>query len=140
MDRRARIEEAMGADAPPGRRPPATMALRGTTATGETVCAVATPLYLEFVELLVCRFRADEGVLAAHHDPLRHESEVEAAVIAALAPSDAIELEKAPLRVVIEELAHAVVADRRRGRDAPAALARFADLFGPDLEEDCPAA
>ena len=136
-DRRARIERAMGG-AELGRKPPATTALRGVAASGEMVCAVATPLYLDFVELLVCRYRPDVGVVAAHHDPLRHESDVESAVLSAL--SEAIELEKAPLRVVIEELAHAVVADRRGGRTAPAALARFADLFGPDLEEDCPAA
>jgi hypothetical protein len=135
-ERRARIERAMGAGL--GRRMPATSALRATTPSGDMVCAVATPLYLEFVELLVCRYRPDQGIVSAHHDPFRHESQVEAAVLTVV--PEPIVLERAPLRVVIEELAHAVVADRRDGRAAPPALARFADLFGPDLEEDCPAA
>jgi hypothetical protein len=136
--RRARIEQAMGAGL--GKRAPATTALRATTASGDVVCAVATPLYLEFVELLVCRYRPDHGVVSAHHDPFRHESQVEPAVLTVV--PEPIVLERAPLRVVIEELAHAVVADRRDGRAAPPELARFADLFGPDLdeEEDCPAA
>ena len=38
-----------------------------------------------------------------------------------------------PLPQVVEELAHAVVADRRAGRDAPPALMRYIDLFAPDL-------
>ena len=40
---------------------------------------------------------------------------------------------EAPLPQVVEELAHAVVADRRAGRAAPPALMRYIDLFAPDL-------
>jgi hypothetical protein len=39
----------------------------------------------------------------------------------------------APLPLIVEELAHAVVADRRAGRTAPPALLRYIDLFAPDL-------
>jgi hypothetical protein len=99
---------------------------------------VATPLYLDFVELLVCRYRPDRGVFTAHHEPFRHADQVAATVASALEQS--IDLEPASLRDVIEELAHAVVADRREGRVAPDALARFSHLFGPDLEEDRPSA
>jgi hypothetical protein len=38
-----------------------------------------------------------------------------------------------PLGHVIEGLAHAVVADRRQGRDAPEALTSYAHLFAPDV-------
>src|SRR5580693_1795840 len=57
--RRARIADAMGALSTGGR---AGRALRGKTATGDLVCAVATPLYLDFVELLVCRYDPESGV------------------------------------------------------------------------------
>ena len=40
---------------------------------------------------------------------------------------------EAPLPQVVEELAHAVVADRRAGRPPPPALERYIDLFVPDL-------
>ncbi|MCL2450149.1 MAG: hypothetical protein FWD17_14475 [Polyangiaceae bacterium] len=57
---------------------------------------------------------------------------------AAVVEVDGIAVEPTPLRVVIEELAHAILADRRDGRDAPAALASFAHLFAPDLRDELP--
>jgi hypothetical protein len=129
--RRTRIEAAMGAL---GHRAVPTQALRAVTPSGECVCAVSTPIYLDFVELLVCRYCPERGVSAAYHEPFRHASEVEGAVQRAIA--EPLVFERAPLGVVIEELAHAVVADRREGRQPPPALARFSHLFGPDLGRD----
>jgi hypothetical protein len=40
-------------------------------------------------------------------------------------------LEATPLKTVVDELAHAVLAHRRSGRELPEALRIFADLFGP---------
>jgi len=137
--RRARIENALGTSHTPDRGSRArSRALRGCTSSGDVVCAVTTPLYLDFVELLVCRYRPDRGVFSAHHEPFRHADQVASCVDSALEQS--ISLEPAPLRDVIEELAHAVVADRREGRVAPDTLTRFSHLFGPDLEEDRPSA
>jgi hypothetical protein len=142
--RRARISSAMGT-LPRGAR--GGRALRGRTASGDLVCAVATPLYLDFVELLVCRYDPERGVLSAHHEPFRNAAQVSSAVESSL--EEVIALAPAQLRDVIEELAHAVVADRREGKAPPEALARFSHLFGPDLgggrddedaEEDSPAA
>jgi hypothetical protein len=118
--------------------PAASGALRGRTASGDLVCAVATPLYLDFVELLVCRYDPDRGVFAAHHDPFRNAAQLTSSVASAL--EEAISLQPAALRDVIEELAHAVVADRRMGRSPPEALARFSHLFCPDLSDDVPSA
>jgi hypothetical protein len=133
--RRARIAYHMGAirsEASGGK------ALSGRTAKGDRVCAIATPLYLDFVEVLVCRYDPDGGVRSAHHEPFRHASQVASAVESAL--EETILLTPAPLRDVVDDLAHAVVADRREGRTPPEALARFSHLFNPTLEEDCPAA
>ncbi len=129
--RRGRIADAMGALSTDTR---AGEALRGTTAAGDRVCAVATPLYLDFVELLVCRYDPERGVLSAHHEPFRNAAQVSVTVASAL--EEAVVLSSAPLRDVVEELAHAVVADRREGRSPPEALARFSHLFGPDLEPE----
>jgi hypothetical protein len=46
---------------------------------------------------------------------------------------DGIWMVEAPLSDVVEELAHAIVADRRQGRAAPEILGAYAHLFVPDL-------
>jgi hypothetical protein len=48
---------------------------------------------------------------------------------------DGVTVEPTPLRVVVEELAHAILADRRNDRMTPAALTSFAHLFGPHLDD-----
>ena len=53
----------------------------------------------------------------------------------ALREVDGVPVEAAPLRIVVEELAHAILADKREQRTTPAALASFAHLFGPTLED-----
>ncbi len=143
--RRARMRRALmarGVDlAPPG---PA-RALHGVASSGEHVCVVLSPLYLDFVEVLVCRYHPDAGFVSARRDPVRHVMDVlgvktaseSSPALAAPSPGctvDGVLVTEVPLRLVVEELAHAVVADRRQGREAPAALSTYAHLFGPDLE------
>jgi hypothetical protein len=89
---------------------------------------IVSPLYLDFVELLLCRYHPDEGIREARHKWLAHQSE-----IAAASKDLGVTLEETPLPQVVEELAHAVVADRRAGRPPPPALERYIDLFVPDL-------
>ncbi len=102
-------------------------------AEGNRVCLIVSPLYLDFAELLFCRYDQDHGIHDARHDWLVHESDV-AACIRTLDSA----IVAAPLPQVVEELAHAVVADRRAGRSSPAALMRYIDLFVPDLAGERP--
>jgi hypothetical protein len=95
---------------------------------GERVCLIVSPLYLDFVELLLCRYDQDQGIREARHEWLVHQSEV-----ATCARALGVTMLDAPLPQVVEELAHAVVADRRAGRAAPEALMVYIDLFAPDL-------
>lgn len=95
---------------------------------GERVCLLVSPLYLDFVELLLCTYDQDYGIHEARHEWLVHRSEV-----AACAREIGVTMLEVPLPQVVEELAHAVVADRRAGREAKAELMRYIDLFGPDL-------
>jgi hypothetical protein len=95
---------------------------------GDRVCLIASPLYLDFVELLFCRYDQDTGIHDARHEWLVHKDQVEA-----FARDVGVRMVEAPLPHVVEELAHAVVADRRAGRAPPAALMRHIDLFAPDL-------
>jgi hypothetical protein len=94
----------------------------------DRVCLIVSPLYLDFVELLLCRYDQDQGIREARHEWLVHKDEV-----AACARELGVTMVDAPLPQVVEELAHAVVADRRAGRAAPDALMVYIDLFAPDL-------
>lgn len=98
------------------------------TKNGERICLVVSPLYLDFVEILFCRYDQDEGIREARHHWLAHKKDV-----AGYVSDVGTTMAEAPLPQVVEELAHAVVADRRAGRDAPAALQTYIDLFAPDL-------
>jgi hypothetical protein len=128
--RRVRIEAAIASDASPG--PPAiaeAYALRGVGADGTHACVVVAPLYLDFVQVLLCHYSPGKGFVAAKHQPLRHLGD-----LPPMEDVDGIAVEPTPLHVVIEELAHAILADRRECRESPAALASFAHLFAPDFE------
>jgi hypothetical protein len=91
-----------------------------------------SPLYLRFVRVLWCRYIPDEGFVWVRHDPILGEKD---------APSDGVIvdnviLEATPLNPVIEELAHAVLAQGRRGIEMPRSLQLFAHLFDAHVEED----
>jgi hypothetical protein len=123
-ERRARIVlNVVGA----ARRSTPPRALVGMRAE-DRVCLIITPLYLDFVEILFCRYDPDVGIREAWHKWLAHTSEVAACVAEA-----GVAMKEGPLPPVVEELAHAVVADRRSGRSAPPSLVRYIDLFAPDL-------
>jgi hypothetical protein len=132
--RRARIERTLSGsadeeDAPSSRE---TRALRGVAADGKHVAVILSPLYLDFVQVLVCRYTPHGGFSAVRHEPLRHLDDV---AFESTREIDGVAVEETPLRVVVEELAHAVLADRRARREAPPALTHFAHLFGPHLDD-----
>lgn len=131
--RRARIVDALAlAQTPPSTRTRAgARALRGVGVDGKLACVILSPLYLDFVELLACLYDVRQGISFAKHEPLCHRDQVPARATALLG---GIALSATPLPDVVEELAHAVVADKRGGRNAPAAVARFTHLFGPDID------
>ncbi len=125
-ERRARIVAAMSEGALEGAletmfRP----APRAFAGSGSLL--LVWPLYLDFVELLVCRYGAD-GISEARHEPLVHQRDVPDACARAGVGSEQADLEEA-----IEDLAHAVVADRRAGRAPHAAVVRFSRLFDAQL-------
>ncbi len=125
--RRARIAKNV-TGAPRRSTPPRALVGSGRDKGSSRVCIIISPLYLDFVEVLVCRYDQDRGIADARHEWLVHKSEVSAIVETLGVP-----MAEAPLPQVVEELAHAVVADRRAGRSSPPALLRYIDLFAPDL-------
>lgn len=116
----ARIRDAMG-DIPETHGDPT--ALAGVGADGVRVAVLVRPAYLDFVDLFACRYSVD-GIELAVREPLRRFD--------ALPDSwEGVALAPALLDDVIEDIAHAVLADRRRGRTPPESLVPFAPLFVP---------
>lgn len=125
--RRARMSKNL--DGAAKRSAPArALVAKAPNAPGDRFCLVVTPLYLAFVELLYCRYHQDEGVREARHKWLTHGSDV-----VLYERELGVRWKEVSLSQVVEELAHAVVADRRAGRPAMPALVRCMDLFAPDL-------
>jgi hypothetical protein len=124
--RRQRISEAMGPvdlEVTPrfGAR-----GLSGVSPDGTRVAVLITPLYLDFAQVVACGYRTHVGFTWVRHDPIVLFSSVPRS-------GDRVEgvmLETTPLKALIDDLALAVLAHRRGGRELPEALSMFADLFG----------
>jgi hypothetical protein len=130
--RRERIGLAMGAeswDAFVQGRP---RTLRGIAPDRTRVAVLVSPFYLRFVRILSCRYSPDEGFVWGRYEPIVADERAPqpGAVI------DGVTLEATPTKPVVEELAHAILAQRRRGQDLPSALYFFTDLFDADLDSD----
>jgi len=121
--RRARIASSCG-DA---RLRGESRAWCGTREDGVRVCVIVTELWLKFVETLRCGYTAN-GFVFAERDPLSSKDDVEHT------EHRGAELERADLALVVEELAHVVLAAKRSAREVPAAIGAFAHLFVPERE------
>ena len=134
--RRARITDAIGpADAAANPRG-AARALCGKARDGTRVAAIVLPLYLEFVQVLACGYSSGTGFAWVRHDPIVDQSR------APVGGSEigGVVLESTPLKPLVDDLALAVLAHKRSGRELPEALRVFADLFGPGGSEPPPPA
>lgn len=129
--RRQRIEVAIG-EGERASGPVGGFALRGIAAGGDRVVALVTPLYLRFVRVLWCRYLPEDGVAWARHDPIVRAEEAPGPGMVL----DGAQLEATPIKLVIEELCHAILAQRRKGAELPASLQLCADLFDAHLEGD----
>jgi hypothetical protein len=130
--RRERIEEAIGGDLETPGDLTGVRALHGIASDGARVVALVSPLYLSFVRVLFCRYVADEGFVWVRHDPILGATDApeDGAIV------DDVILEATPLNPVIEELAHAVLAQSRRGLELPRSLQLFANLFTASVEPE----
>lgn len=129
--RRERIEEQIATD--PHARPAGygdAQALCGVGPDGTHACVIVAALYLDFVQVIACRYTPSGGFVTVRHDPLRHLVDLQP-----VCEVEGVSVEPTPLHVVIEELAHAILADRRKQQVTPPALASFAHLFGPHLDD-----
>jgi hypothetical protein len=129
--RRSRIQAAVGESGIIARRPVG-RALRGVAANDDRIVAVVLPLYLDFVHVVACRIRPQDGFVWVRRDPIVHDRDAPRT----RSELEGIFLEQTPLKPVVEELAHAILAHRRSGRELPEALHVFVDLFQPGLDDE----
>jgi len=129
-ERRSRMEAALAFSDPGAFRGRPVRALSAIATSGARVVALVQPVYLRFVRVLWCRFLPDEGVFWARHDSLLSEADAPRCGTVV----DGLALETAPLPAVVEELAHAILAHRRRGAEHTASLREFTDLFDTEVE------
>ncbi len=133
LERRARMIDALSAD-DPWQAPRAVYAVCGSDREGARLVALVRNLYLDFVEVLLCRHARDRGFSWVRHDPFIHDRDAPHAGSVV----DGVALEPVPIKPAVEELAHAILAHRRTGEELPAALASFADVFdAPADSERC---
>ena len=109
-----------------------TVALRGFASDRSRVAVLVAPLYVDFVQVLSCRFSPHRGFDWVSLDPIVRASEAPASGYRL----DGVALERTPLKAVVEELAHAILAQRRRGQEMPASMVGFAGLFDARLETE----
>lgn len=132
LDRRERIGKSVGEVLGPITQ--VKRALLGAAPGRVGIAALVIPLYLDFVRLLVCRFVKDRGFDWVRQDPIVCDSDAlhSGNVI------DGVQLFTSSIEAVIDELAHAVLAHRRSGREVPRLLCDCADLFSAKLGGEAP--
>ena len=126
-ERRERITAAMESDVQAASPRAQAMAFSGSGPEGLRVAAIITPLYLDFVQVLACGYRTRGGFEWVRHDPIvdRRQAPRQGAVLGGAV------LEPTPVKPLVDDLAHAVLAHTRAHREVPEALQVLADLFGP---------
>ncbi len=132
-ERRARISLAIGEQARETFvQPGPTRTLRGIAQDRTRIAVLVSPFYLRFVRILSCRYSPDDGFVWGRCEPITTEERAPKAGTMI----DDVTLEATPTKPVIEELAHAILAQRRRGQDPPEALYYFTNLFNAHVEGD----
>jgi hypothetical protein len=109
-----------------------TRTLRGIASDRTRVAVLVSPFYLRFVRILTCRYSPEDGFVWGRYEPIVADDRAPAPGVVI----DGVPLEATPTKPVIEELAHAILAQRRRGEAPPNALYFFADLFNAHVEGD----
>lgn len=125
-ERRERLLSAMGEDEDQARPQGVKHALVGEDTKGTRVMVVASPLYLDFFQVLACGVR-DGVFLWVRHDPITSKQNVPLS-------GDVLEsarLEATPVKAVLDDLAVAVLSHQRTGEPLPDALQVLGDLLGP---------
>ncbi len=104
--------------------------LLGFGEDGVRIGVLVVPLYLDFVQVLACRYHLSRGFDWVRHDPI-----VDLTKCPVVGDGfDAIVLERVSFQSVVDEFAQSIVAHVRGGRPVPTGLSCFAYLFSASGE------
>lgn len=124
--RRRRIESAIGpldSCAAPRQAP---RALVGVGRDELRVAVLISPLYMDFVQVMACGYRAGDCFDWVRHDPIVSTR----STVRSGDRVGGVVVEATPLKGVIDELALTIVAHNRTRRQLPQTLRAFAHVFG----------
>lgn len=124
-ERRASLLSLLGNYAAEGQLASARQsAFVGRCEDGGRIYVLSTPLYLDFVQVLACN--VSQGCFRwVRHDPILTQARVPRPG----ARIDGVALEIVPVKVVLDELAEAVLSHQRSGRALPEGLSVLAELL-----------
>lgn len=125
--RRQRIQLALGPVEKGAAPRQPTRALVGTAPNDVKVAVLIAPLYMDFVQVMACGYRAGLTFDWVRHDPIVSTR----STVRAGDKVGNVVVEASPLKGVIDELALTIVAHNRARRPLPPTLRAFAHVFGP---------
>ncbi len=93
----------------------------------ERVAVLVSPLYLDFVQVVACRYQTAERFVWVKQDPFVRTAQAPTGGVVV----DGVKLSEVPVALVVDELAATVVALQRKGERLPDELRWRSDWFSP---------
>lgn len=93
----------------------------------ERVAVLVSPLYLDFVQVVACRYQTGERFVWVKQDPIVRTAQAPLGGVVV----DGVRLAEVPVGLVLDELAATVVALQRKGERLPDELRWRSDWFSP---------
>lgn len=93
----------------------------------ERVAVLVSPLYLDFVQVVACRYHVGERFIWVKQDPIVRTAQAPLSGVIV----DGVRLSDSPVSQVVDDLAATVVALQRKGERLPDELRWRSDWFSP---------
>lgn len=93
----------------------------------ERVAVLVSPLYLDFVQVVACRYQVGERFIWVKQDPIVRTAQAPLSGVSV----DGVRLSDVPVSLVVDDLASTVVALQRKGERLPDELRWRSDWFSP---------
>lgn len=95
----------------------------------ERIAVIVSPLYLDFVQVVACRYQTAERFVWVKQDPIVRTAQAPLAGVVV----DGVRLTEVSVSLVVDELAVTIVALQRKGERLPDELRWRSDWFSPSL-------
>lgn len=96
----------------------------------ERIAVIVSPLYLDFVQVVACRYQTAERFVWVKQDPIVRTAQAPVAGVVV----DGVRLREVSVSLIVDELAVTVVALQRKGERLPDELRWRSDWFSPSVK------